>query len=147
MATVRNVARERLEQGHLSLGVGVRDGPIGVRPIAIMRGRFRKKTRTSQRSVTQVSSKPTRRFIAPRMNDPKPPPLNPLMISKTPMMSPPTPRMIMINVGTVSAAIRGCLKTNSPAIVPTMPVRRDQIHGIERSTKTWTRESTPWTNQ
>lgn len=59
---------------------------------AIRRGRWLRRRRCL---------KPTRSFIAPRMNDPKPPPLNRLMNSNTPMITPCTPRIITITVGTV----------------------------------------------
>src|SRR6202023_2055438 len=50
------------------------------------------------------SRSPINRLITPRMNDPIPPPVNPPIISSTPMTSPCAPRMITSTVGTVSAA-------------------------------------------
>src|SRR5882672_5559391 len=41
--------------------------------------------------------------------------------------------MMTSTVGIVRVAISGCLRTKSPARIPTMPLRRDQIHGVERS--------------
>ena len=49
----------------------------------------------------------------------------------------------MSKVGTVTAASMGWFSTKTPARIPTIPLRSDQTHGVERSTKTRTSASTP----
>ena len=51
--------------------------------------------------------------------------------------------MMTSKAGTVTAASRGWFSTNTPARIPTIPLRSGQSHDVERSTKTRTSASIP----